>query len=443
MPSIKPYPWQVPHINRLIEAFQRHPYVLDASDTGTGKTITALFAAKALGQRPFVVAPKIILHAWTCAARDVGVDLLDDPVNIEKLKSNHPMLTRLPDTRARKPISNWRWNLDPGQLIVWDEVHNAGGLDTQNARVLYALHSAKLPALLMSATIANDPMRLRSAGYLLGLHNYVDHRAWALRHGCVRNPFALGYALMFSKSLVMQETALRNIHKVLFPAKGSRMRIADIDEFPENLVLAEAYDSPDRKKVQEIYDGLEDMMHDSKDDEIPLVKLLRARQNVELLKVGIISDLIAHAVGDGKSVAVFVSFRETVDALQEICKKTGLLAVQIVGDQPERERQLSVERFQANLVHVALCTVQAGGVGVSLHDLHGRPRESIISPPYSAKDLKQCLGRIHRAGAKSKAIQRIVYIAETVEEQACMSVRRKLDNLGTLNDGDLSVGAGF
>jgi hypothetical protein len=50
------------------------------------------------------------------------------------------------------------------------------------------------------------------------------------------------------------------------------------------------------------------------------------------------------------------------------------------------------------------------------------------------------VGRIHRANAKSKSIQRIVFAAGTVEEQACEAVRAKLSNMALLNDGDLSDG---
>ena len=51
---------------------------------------------------------------------------------------------------------------------------------------------------------------------------------------------------------------------------------------------------------------------------------------------------------------------------------------------------------------------QAGGTGLSLHDVNGEhPRVSLISPSFSAIDLKQALGRIHRAGAKSPAVQKL------------------------------------
>ena len=45
------------------------------------------------------------------------------------------------------------------------------------------------------------------------------------------------------------------------------------------------------------------------------------------------------------------------------------------------------------------------------------PRMSIISPSWSGQEMRQTLGRIHRAGSKTPAIQKIVYVAQTYEEQ--------------------------
>ncbi|MHC4620665.1 MAG: hypothetical protein ACYTEQ_23195, partial [Planctomycetota bacterium] len=75
--KVTPYDWQVPHIEHLTEAFTKHPYLLDASDTGTGKTYTSLFVCKNLGITPFIIAPKIVLSPWRRAAKEVGVELLD------------------------------------------------------------------------------------------------------------------------------------------------------------------------------------------------------------------------------------------------------------------------------------------------------------------------------------------------------------------------------
>ena len=85
-----------------------------------------------------------------------------------------------------------------------------------------------------------------------------------------------------------------------------------------------------------------------------------------------------------------------------------------------------------------LVNLAAGNAGISLHDLDGKfPRHSIVCPSWSAINLVQALGRIHRAEGKSPCLQKIVFAAETIEERCCERVQAKLDNLDMLNDGDL------
>lgn len=139
-------------------------------------------------------------------------------------------------------------------------------------------------------------------------------------------------------------------------------------------------------------------------------------------------------MADGKSVVCFVNFRQTLEALLNKMEKHN--PIYIAGDQSASDREDSINAFQSNAHHFLVCQIAAGGVGVSLHDLHGRPRVSLISPTYSAIDLKQALGRIHRSGSKSPALQYILFAANSVEEEVSQSVRRKLRNIDLLNDGD-------
>ena len=82
---------------------------------------------------------------------------------------------------------------------------------------------------------------------------------------------------------------------------------------------------------------------------------------------------------------------------------------------------------------------QAGGTGLSLHDETGEhPRISLISPSFSAIELRQVLGRVHRASGKSPSIQNIVFANGTVEMKVCHAVRAKLNNLDLVNDDDLN-----
>jgi hypothetical protein len=55
--------YQVPHFYQLIETIKVNNCILDASDTGTGKTYTALALCAALKKKPFVICPKSVISS--------------------------------------------------------------------------------------------------------------------------------------------------------------------------------------------------------------------------------------------------------------------------------------------------------------------------------------------------------------------------------------------
>ena len=140
-------------------------------------------------------------------------------------------------------------------------------------------------------------------------------------------------------------------------------------------------------------------------------------------------------LAEEKSVVVFLNFRESVNRLWDMLSPMSPSI--IIGDQLEEEREMNRKAFQENRAKVCICTFGAGGLGLDLHDLNGRPRISIINPTWSAVQLVQALGRIHRAGALSPAIQKLVYAAGTVEEDVAKRVEASLNNLSLLQDGDV------
>jgi hypothetical protein len=83
---------------------------------------------------------------------------------------------------------------------------------------------------------------------------------------------------------------------------------------------------------------------------------------------------------------------------------------------------------------VMSANVAAGGVGVSLHDVQGNhPRMSLISPSFNLKEHVQVLGRIHRVGALSPALQRVLIASGTIEEKVMESLEKKRKSLDTLH----------
>jgi superfamily II DNA or RNA helicase len=170
--------------------------------------------------------------------------------------------------------------------------------------------------------------------------------------------------------------------------------------------------------------------------------MTKARRMAELLKVPTMVEMIEDWYDEGISPVVFVNFTDTVEAIEKQLAKNrkfdGKIA-RIVGGQSDKVRQKDIELFQSDVKRIMIANLAAGNAGVSLHDLNGNfARGAIISPSYSAINLLQALGRIHRAEGKTKCIQKVMFAAGTIEEDACKRVQSKLNNLECLNDGDLT-----
>jgi len=419
--SFSLYDWQKPSAENMLKSLREHHVAADWSDTGTGKTAKAVWIAKTLGKPVGIICPKAVIPSWKDWCKKAGVEPMFI-LNYEKLRAGSSGFGDF-----QKGVWVWQ-NLPQDTLLIWDEVHKCKGANSLNGKMLVT--SRPFYTLMLSATFASNPLDMRSTGFVLGLHKYVDFFPWCIKNGVKKAPWgALAYFGGKSK--------LANIHKSMGD-KASRIRISELgDAFPDNEIFAEAYDCGD---VQGVYDDLQNKLAElqaskAADRPHPMTEILRARQEAELIRVPVLVDLAEALLDEERSVVIFCNFRNTIDTIATKFKNPSY----IWGDQKDDERQEMIENFQNNLSHVMICQIQSGGVGVSLHDTLGRPRSSLICPTYSAVDLKQALGRIHRAGSKSKAVQKIIFAADSIEEQVMKKVKAKLKNIETLNDGDIET----
>ena len=96
-----------------------------------------------------------------------------------------------------------------------------------------------------------------------------------------------------------------------------------------------------------------------------------------------------------------------------------------------------VKDFVDDRNRLCINQIQAGGVGVSLGDIHGvHPRFSLISPPPSARDYVQAIGRIWRATSKTISRQYLFLAQDTVEEKIAARLLEKTENIDALQDAD-------
>lgn len=427
-------PYQTEHAKRIEAALRQWRVALDASDPGTGKTYIACAVAARLQCPVAIITTKATVPNWAAVAQGFGLSPLLI-ANYEKVRTG-----RLPE--CRKASGRFVWNLPQHCLVIFDECQRCKGRTSLNAKLLIAARAQHLRILLCSATAASNPLEMRAIGFALGLHTITDFWAWAVRYGVRETPFGMKFT--------GGEYDLKALHEKIFPSRGSRLRIADIPDFPETVIESAIIDTGKARAIQKEYDALHrelrlaEHRRDKKSlkalaermeakSPSSLTLILRARQAVELHKVPAMAEMTRDGIEEGMSVALLVNFTDTI---RELSARLDCPHI-ICGGQAAEERQDIIDRFQRNEIPVVIANIQAGGVGVSLHDPSGqRPRLSIISPTFSAQDLRQALGRVHRSGGAA-SIQKICFAAGTCEEKTAKSCAAKLHRIDLLNDGDM------
>lgn len=431
-------PWQIPSVEKLCSVIKTIGAALDGSDLGLGKTFCAVAVARELKMKILVVCPLNVQEPWRKVIVDhfKMEDSLVGIINYEKLirgrkDSSVASYIRNRETRTEK----FTWKIPKNTLIIWDEAQKLKNWKTQNSKACREAYKQGFKMLFCSASIATNPLELRTVGMCLkmfsGTKQYYD---WAYRHGVVMGRFGLEFK--------EDAAALKRLHKDLFEYRGSRLSREMVPNFPESELKAECYtlDEENTKLIDKTYRDLamelkrlERKVKGEKSNNA-LTAILRAREKTELLKIPVFSELVEQGLSAGMSVVVFLNFVASVDALANKFDTTCI----IDGRNKGNERQLFIDNFQNDEQRLIIVNMQSGGAGISLHDINGKyPRLSLISPSFSAILTRQATGRVWRTGAKSKSVQKIIFIANTVEEDVCESVKRKLNNMDLLNDGDL------
>lgn len=422
------FPIQETSKQALLRSLHNHGAALDSSDVGTGKTVKAVELARNLGLPVLVICPKIVIPVWKKAFEEQGLPI-PEVINYEKLRTGkHPIV-------SKKHKKVFTWNLPTPYLIIWDEAHKCKGETSVNAALLMTAKEQGHHCLMLSATAAKNPSDLRAIGYCLGLHDGRSFRAWALRNGCKIDPW---HKLYFP---VKSRPFLTKLNAEIYPSRAHKITRDDMKEFfSQTSIMAEPLCLGNEKEISRLYEEMEEelalieQMQGSDKGASQLTARLRARQAVEALKVPAIVSMVEDYVESGMSVAIFVNFKATIGAVSERLTMEHTRIEGVNSEKERQERQESIEAFQEDRIRVVLCNIAAGGTGLSLHDTRGEfPRVAIISPNDSAEEIAQVIGRIDRAGAKTDTLQRVLFAADTVEEEVAKNFRKKLADMDLLH----------
>jgi len=418
------------------------PGAWDCSDLGTGKTYQSLAAALATGKRVGVICPKSIIGStkagtgWLGAFRHFGQHP-EFVLNYEGLRTGNREVVRKTGNSGRP----YEWTVDPDDVVlIWDESHNLKN-PSKNRAMAFASIRQGFTQLFVSGTMAAKPTNLGATGVAVGLHrgDRESYAAFLRAHGC----YEMGRD-NWEFDRYRGAPHLARIHSTVFPKRGARVKISDLgDRFPETQICCEAIETDDTKAIVKAYQEVESLIEAMKqqgkaEHKIKAAKetaYMAVRKKSEIAKIPAMLAKANEEMEEGRSVAIFLTFTEARERLMRLLDTS----CGIFGGQDSRHRDECIRRFQDDECRVIVVMSQAGGTGVSLHDVRGEfPRTALICPDNNAVMLGQVLGRVHRAGGKSRSRQIILFASGTVEEAICDNVRQKLSAISTINDGDMN-----
>lgn len=451
--------YQILTVIKLINILIENYVCLNASDTGTGKTYMTAAVCAELEKKPIIICPKILIHVWRQVLEYFGVKYYDI-VNYETLKNGKVYLNKKCKSRKKswylKIIDDpddkemFKWDPPKDAIIIFDEAQRCKDPSTLNGKLLMStkkLRQKKIPVMLLSGTISEKIKDMKIPFCLFNLIPNTRNYSEYIRSLKVRYPKYKVKKSDYPNDLefkIAKENAQAMIIHEEIKEFTSRIRVKDLgNRFPKNNWYAQEFLLDDYEEICKAYKKMAELLENLNNypTGFNLAERQKQLQKIELKKVPIFVETAKLYKESGNSVIIFVNYTDTVKLLCEQLDTNCVISGELQKDLDER--QLCIDKFQANTEHIIICQMRAGGLGINLHDIHGkekggRPRVCLLNYADSASDMLQALGRAPRSGAKSPVRQIIIFVANVPEEHSLMkNFNKKLGNISAINDGDI------
>lgn len=159
-------------------------------------------------------------------------------------------------------------------------------------------------------------------------------------------------------------------------------------------------------------------------------ELAGLRQTTGLAKVPLIVAQAKDILEAGEQVVVMLHHRAVQDAVAEALKDHG--AVRITGGQTQEARQTGTDSFQAGTARVAVCSIQAAGVGITLT---GASQVVLGELPWTSAAQEQAIDRVHRIGQDAPVTAWRLLAAGTLDDRLSAAIAQKAGIALAATDG--------
>ena len=415
------YPFQ-----RVDVAFMREvPFVLNANQMGTGKTVEALaLADEVRAEKVLIVCSKSKMSDW---ADEIGVWCSNKASvargSIQQRKQiiaefqrfliiNYAML------RGSKysELFKIKWN-----LVIFDEAHQLKGRKAQQTQGAKRL-KAKRIVLLTGTPMLNAPQELWSLLNLLYPKRFTSYWQFVERFcETEENPFAPTPRIIDVKNV-------KALQYILVPIMVRREKKQVMSHLPDKIYKTirlelegqqkKAYEQMEKEMVAMLQNGVEVKAGTG------LAQMIRLRQLClspailggpdKSVKTEALLEILDEAIESGEKVVVFSWFKDYVKLLSQVLDKQKIRHVVMHGDTSDVARDQAKRQFRDDPdTKVFLSTIKTGGEGLNLQNA------SVLvftDKSWVPGDNEQAEDRIHREGQTKNPLIISLVCKDTIEE---------------------------
>jgi SWI/SNF-related matrix-associated actin-dependent regulator 1 of chromatin subfamily A len=416
------------HQKEAIKSLVENKKFILADDMGLGKTTSTIIAALETGaKKVLIICPASLKINWQREIENYS----NKPTSIIEGKKwedgdfiiiNYDIIKNFHDEKKKSDSVLLKTKFD---LVIIDEAHYIQNKQAQRTKLINDFVSNVDRLWLLTGT----PITSRPINYfnLLNLIECPVAKNWMayVKRYCNGFQFQAGRRKIWNVSGAsnLEELRDRTAPLVLRRLKENVLDLPDKIITPVYLRLkSKEYEA----LMGEYYDWY-DKNGESDSLTLQFTKLTKVRQVIAEEKVASTIEICENIVEQGKKVIVFTNFTKT---LEMILEHFGKKAVRLDGQMSQKERQMSVDRFQNEEdVMVFVGNIKAAGVGITL-----TAGEAVVMNDLSflPSDHSQADDRSYRYGQKNNVLVYYPIFDNTVEGIIYDILKKKKDIFETV-----------
>ena len=399
------------HQKESIQKLCENKKFILADDMGLGKTTSTIIAALETGaKKVLIVCPASLKINWQREIEnysDRTISIIDGKKweDADFVIINYDIIKNFHDEKNKKESVLLNSKFD---LMVIDEAHYIQNKQAQRTKLIndFAKNIERL-WLLTGTPITSRPINYFNLLNLIESPVALNWMAYVKRY-CNGYQFKAGRRKVWNVSGAsnLEELRDRTAPLVLRRLKENVLDLPDKIITPVYLRLK----SKEYESLMGDYYAWYDKGGEANSMTLQFTKLTQVRQCISQEKVSSTIELCENIIEQGKKVIVFTNFTRS---LEMILEHFGKKAVRLDGSMSQKDRQVSVDRFQNDEnVMVFVGNIKAAGTGLTL-----TAGEAVVINDLSflPSDHSQAEDRAYRFGQKNNVLVYYPIYENTIE----------------------------